>query len=396
MIPMICGQLISFLLLALFMCHSKGGDLTVKEGQYYLKDARPFRGVGVNYFDAINRSINNPQDISAIAGLAELKKHDVPFVRVMFGGFWPAELKLYETDPISYFAVLDRFVRAAEEHGIGIVASLAWNYAAIPDLVNEPMDAWGQPNSKTTAYFNRYVSAVVDRYKASPAIWMWEFGNEMALYVDLPNAKEWRPKVNVAKGTPSLRRDTDDLSGRDQSVAYSNFVSAVRKVDAKTPLSTGNALPRPYAFNNWRNRSWQADNREQFCDMLLRDNPEGFDVISVHAYPHNRGYFDRGRVGSNVEDALAAASTCAKRVRRPIFLGEFGVSDDDPAVKGRSSGEVLKGLLGTIEKEGIGLAALWVYDFPFHEATINVTATNKRAYQLDMLRQINKRLRTSN
>ena len=168
------------------------GDLAVVNGQYVLAGKAGYRAVGVNYFDAINRSINRPGDRSALFGLSTLARYEIPFVRVMFGGYWPNELKLYQENPKRYFQILDEFVGAAEQNKIGIVASLAWNYGAIPDLVGEPASAWGQPESKTIQFFRRYVTDVVSRYRKSPTIWMWEFGNEMALYVDLPNSDQWK------------------------------------------------------------------------------------------------------------------------------------------------------------------------------------------------------------
>jgi hypothetical protein len=379
------------LLCLLWPWHAGAGQLTVTNGQFSLDGKSPFRAVGVNYFDAINRTLNNPGDRSALLGLRMLARYEVPFVRVMFGGFWPNELRVYLTDPARYFAVLDEFVGAAEQAQVGIVASLAWNYAAIPDLVGEPASAWGRPDSKTHQLFRRYVSEVVGRYHKSPAIWMWEFGNEMALYADLPNSDQWRPKIDVLKGTPAFRGPPDDLKGKDVMVALAEFSKTVRVVDATTPISSGNALPRPYAFNNARFAKWTADSDEQFCEMLGRDNPAGFDSVSIHIYPHYKGYF--GARDRDYNAILAPVARCAKRASKPVFAGEFGVAENESHGDPEGVRGAFNKLLDSLVANDVGLAAAWVFDFSFQNSSYNITAVNQRAYQLEELRRVNRVLR---
>jgi len=54
-------------------------------------------------------------------------------------------------------------VKAAEESGVGIIPSLFWLPAAVPDLVGEPLDQWANPESKTRAYMRDYVRDIVAR-----------------------------------------------------------------------------------------------------------------------------------------------------------------------------------------------------------------------------------------
>lgn len=354
---------------------------------------RPLRGVGVNYFNAFSRAINRPDgDRSYRQGLKILSKHEIPFARVMIGGYWPNEMELYRSNRSRYFEILDDFVRTAEEQNVGIIANLCWNYPTIPDLVGEPVSAWGLKNSKTNSFYRQYVSDVVSRYRNSSAIWMWEFSNEMSLYVDLPNAAEWRSPTSPKQGTPKVRTKLDELTSDDMLIAMEEFRDAVRRYDFNTPLSSGNSLPRPYAFHNTLDRSWKHDTDDQFCQVLARDNPNGFDVISLHVYPTTKTR--KGMAEQDYDALFRLVRKCSKQLGKQVFVGEFGVGEKDGF--GRQDG--VKGsfqkLSSALVENEIYLSALWVYDFSHQEGSYNVTEKNARAYQLEEVRTINRKIKS--
>ena len=64
-------------------------------------------------------------------------------------------------------------VRVAEKHQLGLIPSLFWHQATVSDLVNEPLDQWGNPSSRTIEFMRGYTREVVTRLKDSPAIWAW-------------------------------------------------------------------------------------------------------------------------------------------------------------------------------------------------------------------------------
>ena len=72
---------------------------------------------------------------------------------------------------------------------MSIVPSFFWHTACLPDLVGEPRNQWGNPDSKTIAFMRQYTRDVVSRYANSPAIWIWEFGNEYDLAADCPTRR---------------------------------------------------------------------------------------------------------------------------------------------------------------------------------------------------------------
>ena len=385
-------SLILLLALASSACNSGTSiGLRVSDG-HVLRRGTPYRGIGVNYFSAFYRVLKNPADSSYREGFAELGRYDVPFARIMACGFWPVDWKLYRENREAYFRLLDHVVDAARENRVGLIFSLFWHVSTVPDLMGEPVGAWGDPKSKTHAFMRQYVREIVNRYHDADTIWGWEFGNEMSLLVDLPNAAKNRPKVAPKLGTPASRNHLDELSSRMLATALGEFARSVRKYDAHRMITSGNSMPRDSAWHNTNQRSWSTDTHAQFQSVLLRDNPDPVDAISIHCYPDKRSaYFADGRVG--VVDLLRAAREASAKNGQALFVGEFGVPvdfGDEKAVRAEFN-ELLK----AIEQSDVDLAALWVYDHAGQDRRWNITAQNGRAWMLGAIRAANRRLQES-
>ena len=339
----------------------------------------PFCGIGVNYYDAFVRTLGSPARSDYDAGFRELAARKIPFARFSAGGFWPRDWALYQTNRAEYFARLDHVLTSAERHGIGLIPSCFWHLSAVPDLVGEPCNRWGDPHSRTIAFMRQYTRELVTRYARSPAIWGWEFGNEYNLAADLPNAAEHRPPVVPSLGTPAQRTAEDELSHAAIRVAFREFAREVRKHDKERIVVSGNAFPRPSAWHQVQEKSWKSDTPEQFAEMLAADNPTPMNTLSVRAYDLRT---DLGR--------LAQAMTVARATKQPLFVGEFGVP-------GAATGEAktnFAGILTALETNRIPLAALWVFDFDGQAKDWNVTATNSRSWQLDAIQRANEQMRS--
>ena len=362
--------------------------LSVQNGAL-VKDGQPYRGIGANYFSLFQRLLKNPDDASGFSNLTALAQAHVPFVRFMCTGFWPVDQQLYLTNRAAYFARLDRVVRSAETNGIGLIPSLFWHAAMVPDLVGEHMDELGNPQSKSIAFIRRYTEEVVTRYKDSPAIWGWEFGNEYNLACDLPNAAKFRPPVWPGLGTATNRTERDELKFAQVRVAYGAFAETVRRCDRTRVLISGNSVPRSSAWHNVHEKKWTADTAEQFDAMLLRDNPDPLDTICIHLYPEKKGGYAGGAGGYH--EAVALAQKYARQAGKPLFIGEFGVGRDaGPQEKQQA---VFAEMLDALEQERVPLAAFWVFDLPHQDKDWNVTFTNDRAWMLDAIAQANARLK---
>ncbi|MEK6230705.1 MAG: cellulase family glycosylhydrolase [Luteolibacter sp.] len=358
--------------------------LFVRDGVLY-HDGRPYRGVGANYFSLFYRTLKDPTDKSYDEGLRKLSEAQIPFVRFMGGGFWPVDWDLYLRDKEEYFKRMDAVVRAAEKHQVGLIPSLFWNMATFPDIVGEPMDQLGNEKSKTIAFIERYTTEVVLRYRNSPAIWGWEFGNEYNLHVDLPNASSHRPKIVPHLKTGLERTSRDELSSDAMLTAFGHFARTVRKHDAHRILITGNSIPRPSAFHNSKEKSWKPDNKAQFESVLRRDNPSPYDVTCVHIYGNN----GQGSTKS-ISELVETLQEISGRTKQPLFIGEFGA----PKTLGSEKEKALfTEMLGAIEANNVPLSAFWVFDHPGQNMDWNVTFENERSDMLKLVAEVNHRMR---
>lgn len=349
-------------------------------------DGKPYRGIGVNFFSAFHRTLSTPNNTTYREGFKTLSELGIPFARICGGGYWAVDFKIFSEEREKYLERLDGVVKAAEEYNVGLIPSFAWFIAGVPDLVGEPVSAWGDPKSKTSDFMRTYVREIVTRYRNSPAIWAWEFGNEFSLYADLPNADKHRPLIAPAFGTPETRTERDDLSYKMMRTAFVEYANEVRKYDKKRAVITGNSFPRPTAWHHMTEKSWTEDTREQYEEMLLGDNPDPMDTISVHMYNDMPTRFGKQ---ITFDELLELTMKISKKARKPLFIGEFGAqTEDDPEVTRTRFSQ----MLSAIEKHEVPLSALWVFDYKPQDKVWNITATNERSWQLAAIAEANKRI----
>ena len=397
--------LIVFLLVAGFVsCEQKTNGsltkqssvgLTVDAAGTLLLEGKPYRGVGVNYFSAFSRTLQQGswQDTSYRTGFRYLKERKIPFVRFMACGFWPTNWNLYKYNKTQYFKNFDAFIKSAEELEIGLISSLFWQHSSIPDLVNESVNQWGNPNSKTIAFMREYIMEVVTRYKDSPAIWGWEFGNEFNLSTDLPGDTNNLPQITVENGTPPFRTKADKLSTLDLHVALTEFAKAVRLYDASRIIVSGNANPRPFAYHLYTTKSWVRDSEQEYGYILDKQNPDPLNTISIHHYPDNAYEYFADQKASNKEIIRVTMADAVRR-KKPLFIGEFGASETQVGVA--EARQKFFELLEGIEESKVPLAAVWVFDYPPQDTAgggWNIGTDNgPREYMLQAIKELNLRL----
>jgi len=354
--------------------------LHVNSGGALTRNGAPYRGIGVNYYDAFIRTLRNPQDVSYRDGFSKLGEHQIPFARFAAGGYTAQDFKLYLTDKDAYFRLLDGVVQSAEKSNVGLIASLFWSIAAVSDLVQEPREAWGNPQSKTRQFMRNYTQEVVARYANSPAIWGWEFSCELSLAVDLPNPP----------------RNSDKIAAR--AISLSNFQSAtldfakvVRSIDSNRILLTGNSLPRASAYHNMTEGGFASDTEQQFATILLRDNPGPFSPICIHASPAAIDrYFGDHRVSYG--QLLQTCINIGRSAGKPIYVEEFVPVPAREGLLGGGGKDYFAQELNAIETSGVPMASVWVYDRKLLPDRSNLTFENERSYMLDMIAAANRRL----
>jgi len=354
--------------------------LMVNSAGVLTKNGAPYRGIGVNYYDAFVRTLRNPQDESYRAGFSNLGANNIPFARFAAGGWTANDFQLYLTDKEAYFRLLDGVVQSAEKSNVGLIASLFWPISAASEIVNEPRESWGDANSKTRQFMRNYTREVVSRYSHSPAIWGWEFGCELSLAVDLPN-----PPPNADPRVAARR-----LSFAAFRSAALDFAQVVRSIDSKRILLTGNSLPRASAYNNTMQGGMRPDTEKQFASILLRDNPGPYSPICIHTSPASAiNYFADRKV--SYEELLQTCVSIGRSVGKPIYVEEFVAVPGRPGSRGMlSEREYFSRELAAIEASGAPLASVWVYDRKLTPDRSNLTFDNERSYMLQMIGAANR------
>jgi endo-1,4-beta-mannosidase len=256
--------------------------------------------------------------------------------------------------------------------------------------MGEHIDQLGNPKSRTVEYIREYTSAIVSRYKGSPAIWGWEFGNEYNLDCELPNRSEHRPPIVPDLGTPASRNEHDELTFAQLEVAFRAFAESIRKIDPTRIILTGNAVPRSSAWHNAHENSWKADSAEQASEILQRDNPDPIDTLSLHLYPERGGVYFGGT--KSIEDALSLANAVARKAKKPLVLGEFGFSRK--GVPPDQQRVLVKEFITGIKTNHVPLSAFWVFDFGAQNDEFNVTLENDHSWILKEIARANKELAT--
>ena len=235
--------------------------------------------------------------------------------------------------------------------------------------------------------WNTYVEEVVTRYLLSPAIWGWEFSNEFNLQIDLPGL-DHLPAVHINLGTPATRTEADKPSTRDMMVAIKEFGETVRKFDASRIIFTGNSIPRPAAYHLNLGQGWTQDNVDEYNTSLRRHNPDPINSTSIHFYGETDRF--KGSITSpSICDIIRISMDQAKSWRRPLFIGEFGVSLEWGPEKEQST---FMEILECIELYGVPLSCVWVFDYPQQNSDWNITFDNSRKYMLEEIGKLNRKI----
>jgi len=382
----------AFLLLAVAPAPAARFDRTAITGACgaVFWNGTPYRAIGINYFDVFYHLLSHPDDVAFLEDFRKFREFGIPFVRFAANGFWPNDNRLYLEDKQAYFGLLDRVVHAAEDNGLGLVPTLFWNIATVPDIVGEPLSAWANPRSRTQKFMRTYTEEIVRRYRDSPAIWMWEFGNEYNNQIDLPHSARFRPATVPERGTPTARSGQDDLNSSMLIKAYEGWVNTVRKLDPDRLVSSGNDMPRYDAHRLRTGQGEGMDTRAAWTGELLRQNTP-FSVLSVHCYSDYRRFFRDERLA--MPEMLFVVQQMAEKERKPVFVGEFGATGDDL----EAGDEKFRTLLRAVEDSGVPLAAVWNFaPRKFSNKTDwNIDFTNEHAWMLAELRAANERLRNA-
>ncbi len=323
---------------------SKYGLQVTDEGVVTLGGA-DYYGMGVNFFDPIN--------IMRIVGERWLEEYfkalsegDVPYIRMKFGLFYATEVSvLYdEKSRDEFLSNLDKIVKMAEKHNVGIIASLIWNANIYPDYCGETLDMIADPNSKSVKEATKYVTDIVKRYRQSPAIWAWEIGNELDLACDT-----WY--FTNKNGKQEL------FTYKYVQAYYELMGKAIRENDPYRMIVGGSSVrSSSYALANSQGQDWTVNNFTGWKLTFERYTPAPLDSISLH-YP--------------ADSHIKTVMDVAKELKIAVFIGEYISSalynnpydkespQEQPLEKAEQ--DALYKALEIFDKQGVQLSCIWQF-----------------------------------
>ena len=378
--------------------------LAVVNGTLY-KAGMAYRGVGINYCDLFQSMIEFPEyagqaEYRTLEGLRFLGEQGIPFVRFWACGFWPSNWDLYFNDKEEWFSRMDLLVATAEEANVGLIPSLFWRWETYPELMNEYRDEWGNPASAVRQFMTNYVHEVVGRYKDSPAIWGWEFCNELNLGCDLPNWEAFAGTNTLGYGyNLGVEGKSTEFDPRNKMTyaiaesAFNAFSQEVRKLDTHRFITTGNSGARVYAWHNRMENGWTTDTYAQAKEAFgWMQPPASIDMASIHFYTmsdSNPSY--AGATG--VSNVLARYREFCSDQNQAMFVGEYS-SFWDKAYDVDAQRADEEALLDAIVGSGADLAAPWTFDYTYNRTTVGIVREdNDYTWVLDLVREYDAKMR---
>jgi Cellulase (glycosyl hydrolase family 5) len=342
-----------------------GSDpLSVSSG-VLTKDGKPYRTIGINYYDAFTRYLENG-DTSYLAGFQKLENAGIPFIRF---NVLPNDSNraYYMNNPTVLYTALDKFVADAQTYNIGLIPDVYWNWWTIPDIKGEPYDAWGNSSSQTRIFGASFAQALSTRYASNPTIWVWEMSNEYNLQVDNPLFTDWFSPVGNPSGDQNVATPNspdNNFTSAQMLSAYNGFISAIHAGSSSVLVESGYGTPSYDAWHLAQNGSNTQDTQAEFLSIVASQYQVG-DLVSMHIYPPSpvatsnvNQYSDQTATFSQI---LATVNSECVTLNKPFYLGEFGLLSSGADSEFLGEIDSVLGLF-TTGTNSSGLASPWIFD----------------------------------
>jgi mannan endo-1,4-beta-mannosidase len=222
---------------------------------------------------------------------------------------------------------LDFVINTAGQYGIKIILTFTNNWVGYggAELYINWIAGAGQTHDvfysdpRIVASYQRYVTTIVNRYKASPNIFAWEMMNEARCLGDLPAGPNCVPGTELI--TKWYKQQSDFIRSLDPfHMITTGGEGQLYKKNQNIGYWLDGVFVSDYNFNG------QAG--EDFDEELLLDN---VDFGTYHLYPQS-WYPELDHPGSNftVQDWgllwIQMHADSAKNANKPVILEEFGLT----------------------------------------------------------------------
>ncbi len=368
-------------------------------------EGKPFWGFGLNYFGAFCHYEGGSLSYDDMKGaFPQIAAHNIPFVRLPLGGFYPDYYDRFYADPEAALAKMEQVLDAAAESRVGVIVSLLWWDASLPEYAGEQRAMMGDVNSETMRIAKDYVTTVVSRFVNHPAVWGWEIGNEYNLNADLCDStfKNYVPGEGTPGFLPRERNGYDYYTSDEMNIFFTELSATIRSIDGYRLISSGNSEMRVSSWHMRKssrrankkhvwNIDWTMDNKQQFQEIVGYLTPGDTDTVSFHLQfgtssgePAYVLTADRaGKYGMPVADYFKLYKETADSLGKGVFFGEFGdfyAMDTAPDMPEKS-----REIAGWDTDAGIQIGALWQYQ--------DFSDTGAGALKYDVLADLNASFR---
>lgn len=333
-----------------------------------------------------------------VADIAAMRQTwGLPFVRTAFGWFnyqtWKTN---YLQNKALYYGVIDAIVAECESKGLGIIANVCWSPMGFSQLtydlygVTSPPSDYGRPNSTLWDMLRAFINEFVGRYKNSPAILAWQFGNEVSSSLGNEFFASWKTDgTGTDSGGNALpshlnfgtKPEGGNYAPQDKlsQAGYLRFTRAL--VDAfhttdphARMVISGNAGGNAFAVNARNANTLTADTLAQWSGVSQTEfmpwaayRDRDFGCVTNHLYPLSAKVGD-GQYFADGDLTYAQHITLSKQwadqVGKPFFLEEWGAtrygSGVDPISTDLASETAnFTAALNAMQANNVQLSAVW-------------------------------------
>jgi mannan endo-1,4-beta-mannosidase len=147
---------------------------------------------------------------------------------------------------------------------------------------------------------------------------------------------------------------------------YRTHAAAIKSLDPNHLITSGDASVRPECTSRretFPDFQYRSDTLREWLANNLASQPEPLDVYSFHFYGSDASDAPGSVWGLDALDLSRSLVRAAHAARAPVFVGELGQTS--PSFREDPEGRWTRSCIDMLDEEGVSLAALWVWHFPW-------------------------------